>query len=253
VALLRSGSSLTGQGFVFLINDLTEVVRLEEARRAEARRRQQMRRLFGRYLAPRVVEQLLLNPDDVQLGGARQEVTILFADLRGYTTLSEHQEPEEVVTILNQYLTLATHEIFTELGTLDKFLGDGMMAIFNAPVELPQHERAAIRAGLRMQERLRQMVEDSGGALTTGYGVGINTGPAIVGNIGTPELMNYTAIGDAVNVAARLQAEAGIGDVLISDATYERVRDDFEVEELGARQVKGRSRPVLVYRVVGVR
>ncbi|CAN5821110.1 hypothetical protein BH23CHL2_BH23CHL2_26950 [soil metagenome] len=253
VALLRAGSTPTSQGFVFLVNDLTEVVRLEEARRAEARRRQQIRRLFGRYLAPRVVEHLLMNPDDVQLGGARQEVTILFADLRGYTTLSEHQEPEEVVTILNQYLTLATREILTELGTLDKFLGDGMMAIFNAPVELPQHERAAIRAGLRMQQRIRQMAEESNGILTTGYGVGINTGTAIVGNIGTPELMNYTAIGDAVNVAARLQADAQVGDVLISDATYERVRDDFKVEELGPRQVKGRSQPVLVYRVVGTR
>ncbi len=253
VALLREGSRPAMQGFVFLINDLTEVVQLEEARRAEVRRRRQVRQVFGRYLAPRVVEQLLANPDDVQLGGARQEVTILFADLRGYTSMSEHRQPEEVVALLNQYLTLATREIFAELGTLDKFLGDGMMAIFNAPVELPQHELAAIRAGLRMQQRLREQVADSGGTLTTGYGVGINTGAAIVGNIGTPELMNYTAIGDAVNVAARLQSEAQIGDVLISDATYERVAGRVEVEELGTRQVKGRSQPVLVYRVLGTR
>ncbi len=254
VALLRLGAeSSARQGFVFLINDLTEVVRLEEARRVEARRRQQIRQLFGRYLAPRVVEQLLVNPDDVQLGGTRQEVTIVFADLRGFTTLSEHREPEEVVTILNQYLALATREIFAELGTLDKFLGDGVMAIFNAPVELPEHEVAAIRAGLRMQRRLRRMIEDSAGELSIGFGVGINSGPAIVGNIGTPELMNYTAIGDAVNVAARLQADAKLGEVLISDATYERVRDMFEVEELGPRMVKGRSQPVLAYRVIGAR
>ena len=254
VTLLRDGSIRgLGQGFVFLINDLTEVVQLEEARRAEVRRRRQIRQAFGRYLAPRIVEQLLANPDDVQLGGVRQEVTILFADLRGYTSMSEHQQPEEVVTILNQYLTLATREILAELGTLDKFLGDGMMAIFNAPVELPGHELAAIRAGLQMQERLRRLVEDSDGALTTGFGVGVNTGHAIVGNIGTPELMNYTAIGDAVNVAARLESEAPVGDVLISDSTYERVRDEVEVEELGARQIKGRSQPVLVYRVVGTR
>lgn len=253
VALLREGATPSMQGFVFLINDLTEVVQLEESRRAEVRRRRQVRQVFGRYLAPRVVEQLLANPDDVQLGGARQDVTILFADLRGYTSMSEHRQPEEVVALLNQYLTLATREIIDELGTLDKFLGDGMMAIFNAPVELPQHEMAAIRAGLKMQQRLREMVADSGGTLTTGYGVGINSGEAIVGNIGTPELMNYTAIGDAVNVAARLQSEARIGDVLISDATYARVGDRVEVEELGSRQVKGRSQPVLVYRVLGTR
>ncbi len=253
VTLLREGAMPSMQGFVFLINDLTEIVELEEARRAEVRRRRQIRQVFGRYLAPRIVEQLLANPDNVQLGGARQEVTILFADLRGYTTMSENRQPEEVVTILNQYLTLATREIFAELGTLDKFLGDGMMAIFNAPVEVPQHELAAIRAGLRLQERLRKMIDDSDGVLTTGFGVGINTGAAIVGNIGTPELMNYTAIGDAVNVAARLQSEAQIGDVLISGETYSRVRDRVEVEELGPRQVKGRSQPVLVYRVVGTR
>ena len=254
VTLLRDGSIQgLGQGFVFLINDLTEVVELEEARRAEVRRRRQIRQAFGRYLAPRIVEQLLANPDDVQLGGVRQEVTILFADLRGYTTMSEHEQPEEIVTILNQYLTLATREILAELGTLDKFLGDGMMAIFNAPVELPGHELAAIRAGLQMQERLRQLIEDSDGALTTGFGVGVNTGHAIVGNIGTPELMNYTAIGDAVNIAARLQSEAPVGDVLISEATYERVRYEVEVEELGPRLFKGRSQPVLVYRVVGTR
>ncbi len=254
VALLRlGGDDSASQGFVFLINDLTEIVRLEEARRAEARRRQQIRQLFGRYLAPRVVEQLLINPDDVQLGGTRQEVTIFFADLRGYTTLSEYREPEEVVTILNRYLALATREILAELGTLDKFLGDGVMAIFNAPVDLPDHEAAAIRAGLRMQRRLRRMNEEPGDGLAIGFGVGINTGPAIVGNIGTAELMNYTAIGDAVNVAARLQADAQLGDVLISDATYERVRDQFDVEEMGSRLVKGRSQPVLVYRVAGAR
>ncbi|MGH6915356.1 MAG: adenylate/guanylate cyclase domain-containing protein, partial [Geminicoccales bacterium] len=195
----------------------------------------------------------LVNPDDVQLGGARQEVTILFADLRGFTTLAEHREPEEVVTILNRYLALATREIFAELGTLDKFLGDGVMAIFNAPVELPDHETAAIRAGLRMQRQLRRMVEDAEDGLSIGFGVGINTGPAIVGNIGTSELMNYTAIGDAVNVSARLQAEARLGEVLISESTYRRVEDRFSVEELGPRQVKGRSQPVLVYRVVGTK
>lgn len=254
VATLRGGGEPPeNQGFVYLLNDLTEVVRLEEARRAEARRRQQIRQLFGRYLAPRVVEQLLENPDDVQLGGTRQEVTILFADLRGFTTLAEQREPEEVVAILNRYLALATREIFAELGTLDKFLGDGVMAMFNAPVEQADHEAAAIRAGLRMQRRLREMIADARGEPAIGFGVGINTGPAIVGNIGTPELMNYTAIGDAVNVAARLQADARLGDVLISDATYARVSERFEVEALGPRQVKGRSQPVLVYRVVGAR
>lgn len=260
VAVLRPGTdsgagrdrhATAREGFVFLINDLTEIVLLEEARRAEAKRRQQIRTLFGRYLAPRVVDQLLQSPDDVQLGGTRQEVTILFADLRGFTTLAEPREPEEVVAILNRFLALATRHIFGEMGTLDKFLGDGVMAMFNAPVLQRDHETAAIRAALAMQAELARTVTEYGARI--GFGIGINTGPAIVGNIGTSELMNYTAIGDAVNVAARLQAEAGLGEVLISGSTYHRVRDKVIVEELGPRQVKGRSQPVMIYSVLGLK
>lgn len=252
VAILRpTEGDATQEGFVLLVNDRTGMVLLEEARQAEAQRRQEVSDLFGRYMAPRIVDQILKDPDTVRLGGARQDVTILFADIRGFTAISEQRPPEEIVAILNRYLALATREILAELGTLDKFLGDGLMAIFNAPVPVPNHEAAAIQAALSMQANLASMPERF--PAQVGYGIGIHTGEAIVGNIGTAELMNYTAIGDAVNVASRLQSEAHPGQVLISDSTYRRVAGRFEVEHLGERPVKGRTQPVTMYRVLGTK
>lgn len=249
VAILRTDSGDPGgEGFVITINDRTAMVLLEEAREAESRRRQVVSDLFGRYLAPPVVDQLLQAPESVRLGGTRQEVTILFADIRGFTTAAELQTPEETVSLLNHYLSLATSEILAELGTLDKFLGDGLMAIFNAPVEVTNHEAAAIRAALAMQQALASAGDRFASAV--GFGIGIHTGEAVVGNIGTPELMNYTAVGDTVNVANRLQSEALLGEVLISDTTWQKVAGQFDTEYLGPRPVKGRSQLVGIHRVI---
>ncbi len=249
VAILRpDAGDPGGEGFVITINDRTQMVLLEEAREAESRRRKAVSDLFGRYLAPPVVDQLLRSPESVRLGGTRREVTILFADIRGFTAVAEHQTPEETVSLLNRYLSLATSEILTELGTLDKYLGDGLMAIFNAPVEVTNHEAAAIRAAIAMQRALASATNQSSSAV--GFGIGIHTGEAVVGNIGTPELMNYTAVGDTVNVANRLQSEALLGEVLISDTTWQRVAGQFPTEYLGQRPVKGRTQLVGIHRVL---
>ncbi|MDQ3547843.1 MAG: GAF domain-containing protein, partial [Chloroflexota bacterium] len=218
------------EGTVFILNDRTDVVLLEEARRTEGAERDRMRDLFRRYLAPSVAERLLNSPEAVQLGGSREDVTILFADVRGFSGFSERHTPEEVVAMLNHYLALATHEIFNELGTLDKFLGDGVMAIFGAPVPVPNHEMAAVRAALAMRASLDRLRNDTG--VRVGFGIGLNAGAAVVGNIGTAQLMNYTAIGDVVNVAARLQSEARSGEILISQMVLERVKDAVVYEEL---------------------
>lgn len=239
------------EGFVFLLDDRTEIVLIEEARRAERADRSRLRDLFSHYVAPAVVDQLLNAPDSAQLGGARRDVTILFADVRGFTGFSEKHRPEDVVALLNRYLALATSEILNQLGTLDKFLGDGVMAIFGAPMPLECHELAAMRAALAMRSRLDQLRKETG--VRVGFGIGLNSGTAIVGNIGTPELLNYTAIGDVVNVAARLQAEARSGEILISEATLERVAGRVACEDLGALYVKGRAVPVNTYKVIGMR
>jgi len=238
------------RGVVFIINDRTDMVLMEEARRNEAAAQERMRELFTRYLAPSVAEQLLHAPDAMQLGGARKEVTILFADVRGFTGFSEHRQPEEVVAMLNRYLTLATSEIFEQLGTLDKFLGDGVMAIFGAPLALPNHALAALRAAMAMQSHIDDLRRDTG--VRVGFGIGLNSGPAIVGNIGSERFMNYTVIGDVVNVSARLQAEARAGEILISDATLKLVADKVRVEELGSIYVKGRAVPITTYKVLQI-
>lgn len=239
------------EGTVFILNDRTDVVLLEEARRAESAERERMRELFRRYLAPSVAERLLNSPEAVKLGGSRQDVTILFADVRGFSGFSERHTPEEVVAMLNHYLALATQEIFNELGTLDKFIGDGVMAIFGAPVPVPDAEMAAIRAALAMRSSLDRLRNDTG--VRVGFGIGLNAGPAIVGNIGTAQLMNYTAIGDVVNVAARLQSEARSGEILISEHALERVRESVIYEELSDIYVKGRSVPVTTFKLLGMR
>jgi|GEM_PF-504881 len=239
------------EGTVFILNDRTDVVLLEEARRNESAERERMRELFRRYLAPSVAERVLNSPDAVQLGGSRQDVSILFADVRGFSGFSERHTPEEVVAMLNHYLALATQEIFNELGTLDKFIGDGVMAIFGAPVPVPNHEMAAVRAALAMRASLDRLRNDTG--VRVGFGIGLNAGQAVVGNIGTAQLMNYTAIGDVVNVAARLQSEARSGEILISDAVLERVREFVIFEELSDIYVKGRSEPVTTYKLLGMR
>lgn len=238
-------------GFVFVLNDRTDIVLMEEARQKERQEQKRVRDLFSRYLAPSVVERLLSTPEAVELGGTRHDVTILFADVRGFTGYSEQHQAEKVVEVLNQYLELATSEIFEQLGTLDKFLGDGVMAIFGAPVEVPNHELAAVRAASAMTARLERLRAESG--IEVGFGIGLHSGQAIVGNIGTPQLMSYTAIGDVVNVAARLETEARSGEILVSGDTYERIAEYVEVEELGSLYVKGRMKPVRTFKVLKIR
>ena len=192
-------------------------------------------------------EQLLEDPESVQLGGTRREVTVLFADIRGFTGISERFPPEVVTD--PQLLPCLCHRDYSRLQRdLDKFLGDGVMAFFNAPLPMENHPLAAVRAALQMQERLRQLTAPGGARIA--FGVGINSGEGIVGNIGTSELMNYTIIGDVVNVAARLQGEARAGEVLLSGTTYEQVADQVEVEELGSMHVKGHTQPVPIFKVI---
>ena len=233
---------------MLVIDDVTQQRMMAEAREREENEKERIKAVFGRYLAPAVVEQLMADPASVQLGGKRCEVSVMFADMRGFTGISERHAPEEVVKILNSYLACATEIILKNGGTLDKFLGDGVMAFFNAPLPQEGHVLAAVRAATQMQARLRELLGPSGDRIS--FGVGINTGEGIVGNIGTAELMNYTIIGDVVNVAARLQGEARAGEVLLSGGAYEQIAELVEVEELGAVHVKGRAQPVPIFKVV---
>ena len=218
------------QGITIVVDDLTE-----------KRRLQAMREMFRRYVAPAVVDRLEDHPDQLKLGGKRQEITILFADIRGFTSLSEQLPPEKLVDILNGYLALAADAILQEEGTLDKFMGDAVMGIFNAPLPQSDHPLRAARAALAMRAAVMRLHRRLPEGLRLHYGIGIHTGEAVVGNIGTEQQMNYTAIGDAVNLAKRLQEWAGGGQVILSAQTYARIRQQITANPIMPFHVKGRE------------
>ncbi|CAG0944406.1 partial Adenylate cyclase 2, partial [Anaerolineae bacterium] len=232
IASLKDGNG-NPQGVTIVVDDVTEQRRLEATRD-----------MFRRYVAPAVVDRLPSNPDQLELGGHRQEITILFADIRGFTKFSEALPPEELVGILNQYLAIAADAILAQEGMLDKFMGDAVMGIFNAPLPQDDHPLRATRAALAMRAAVACLHERLPKEMRLQYGIGIHTGDAVIGNIGTQQQMNFTAIGDAVNVAKRLQENAAGGHILLSQATYAYIRKQVRAKRLAALRVKGRGAAV---------
>lgn len=219
----------------------------------EGREKRAIKRLFGRYVSRDVYQQLVDNPALARLGGERREMTVLFSDIRGFTTVSEQSQPEAIVHLLNEYLTEMVAIVFRHHGTVDKFIGDAVMALFSAPIEDPDHANHAVDAALEMIGALRLLNERwaARGRPKIDIGIGINTGPMIAGNIGSEQIMSYTVIGDAVNLASRLESlnkEYGTR-IIISDATRSRLTKAFSLRPLGDVVVKGKSQPVAVFEV----
>ncbi len=218
-------------------------------------KRRKVMNAFKKYVAPEVVEEISKKGDfTIKLGGENRDIAVLFVDIRGFTTMSEALEPEQVVAILNNYLNLTTNAIFRNKGTLDKFVGDAAMAVFNSPFDLEDYTFKAVCAAMDIVDGAKALEEKlmKEFGRSVGFGVGVNCGPAVVGNIGCEFRMDFTAIGDTVNTAARLEANAKRGQVLISDTVYERVKDRIEVEEVGEIPLKGKSKGVFVYSVTKV-
>ncbi len=213
--------------------------------------KQQIRGTFERFVAPSVVEKALANPEDLKLGGVRQEVTILFADIRGYTAWSEKEPPEKVVEMLNDYLSLAAELVMSWEGTLDKFFGDGLMAIFNAPKRQENHVHLATDTALALLRAAEELNERKGYGLS--YSVGIHVGEAVVGYIGTRRAMNYTAIGDVVNLAKRLQEQAAPGQILAEQVVVDRLKGHIDAKKLGDLKMRNRKQPARVYAVNGLK
>ena len=221
----------------------------------ELSERKRVTNIFSRYVAPQVVTQILEDGEEgLKLGGSRKEVTIIFVDIRGFTTLSESVEPEEIVAILNEYLDLTANCIFEYGGTLDKFIGDATMAIFNAPLPLDDHEMQAVKTAWAMKqgaiELEKQLQERFGKSVQ--FGIGIHTGAAVVGNIGSKTRMDYTAIGDTVNTAARLESNSKPGQIILSEQVYEKVKDRIYAKSLGVIQVKGKVNGISIYELEGL-
>lgn len=230
--------------------------RVIEGYLAEILRRRKVVNVFKQYVAPQIVEKISKDTDfELVLGGENRHIAVLFVDIRGFTTMSESLKPEEVVEILNEYLSLTTKSIFDNEGTLDKFVGDATMAVFNAPFALEDYIFKAVCAAWDMKagsDAIAEKFEKRFGK-SVAFGIGVNCGEAVVGNIGCEFRMDYTAIGDTVNTAARLESNAKRGQILISEAVYEAVKDRVEVTPIGEIPLKGKSKGVFVYQVDEVR
>jgi len=233
-------------GIALVIDDRTELKRSE----AQAK---QVRRIFERYVHPNVVQQLIKDPMALNLGGETKEISVVFADIRGYTRLSESMAPEEMMNLLNSYLGIMVEEIWHQEGTLTAFIGDALMAIFNAPLLQEDHALRAVRAAWNMRRAVQKYQQDHPQEIPLAFGFGVNTGLGVVGNLGsTGRLQNYTAIGDVVNVAARLQSNASDNNILLNHATFLQVRQYVMASHLAALQVKNKSAPLEVWSLLGL-
>ncbi|NDJ87394.1 MAG: response regulator [Chloroflexi bacterium] len=216
------------------------------------KQREQVRRIFERFVSPDVVRALMQNPEAAQLGGALREVTVFFADLEGFTTLSEQTDPSTMISIINEYHGLVVAYIKENGGTVDKFTGDGVMAIFNAPLEYDDHALRAVTAACQIKEAMPAFHRHLQPEYRLMVNFGIHTGEAVVGNVGTKDVMNYTAIGDAVNLAQRLQELSARGVITISKSTFDLVGDYIEAFPNGLRRIRGREEMVHTYQVNGL-
>ncbi len=210
---------------------------------------------FSKYVTKSVVDRILQHRDGLKLGGEKKVVTVFFSDIRGFTPMSEVLSAEEVVQLLNEYFTAMTAIIFKYEGTLDKFMGDAIMAVYGAPIEMPDHAERAVLAAIEMSRKMTELQAKwkMEGKREVNIGIGINTGEVVVGNIGSNERMEYTAIGDNVNLTQRLESVAEKGQILISASTYEKVKHKVDVVMLDPIKVKGKTDKVVAYSVQGLK
>ncbi len=217
----------------------------------EEGKRRRIQKAFGYYLAPSLVDRMVESAEDLQLGGEKRDVTIMFADLSGFTALSGLVGPEELVSRTNAYLTLITDEVEATGGYVDKFIGDAVMAIWNAPVVVDDHAGRAVAAAIRISESIAQQKAAATAAGEHGFAVkiGVNSGDAVVGNVGSEKRFNYTAVGEAVNIAARLEGLPGVYDcwIILGASTAERVGERYKLRELDMVAVKGKSEPLRIF------
>ena len=223
----------------------------------EAREKKFIKDTFGRYVSPQIVKQLLSKPELVKLGGSKVDVTVLFSDIRSFTTLSEGMDPQELVNFLNEYLSEMTRIIFKYDGVVDKYIGDAIMAFWGAPIKDEKHPHNACNAALEMLERLKILNEKwkKEGKPEIRIGIGINSGVVTVGNMGSDVRFDYTVMGDNVNLASRLE---GINkqygtSIVISEYTRDRIKDQFVTRKLDKVAVKGKKKPVEIYELIGLR
>lgn len=228
------------QGVAIVLNDLTERKKLEA-----------QRRLFERMVSPAVIEQL--DPNSLQLGGKCVDITVLFADIRGFTTYSEKTAPEKLVSTLNRYLAAMAEAVLMQEGAIDKFMGDAIMAWFNAPMPQPDHALRAVKTALAIRASIENLYKELPQDAHLAFGVGIHYGDAVLGLIGTEKRLEYTAISDSVNTAKRIQENSANNQILISKDAYERVKKEVNAKPHAEMTVKGKAHPLKVFEVLGLK
>ncbi|MCX5852409.1 MAG: adenylate/guanylate cyclase domain-containing protein [Deltaproteobacteria bacterium] len=221
----------------------------------EEREKKKIRGAFQYYLTASVITEILKDPSKLKLGGDKKDLSVLFSDIRGFTSISEKMTPEELVHLLNEYLTAMTDVVFKYDGLLDKYMGDAIMAVFGAPLDQPDHPMRACTTALVMMEELRKLQKKwaGEGKPVLNIGVGVNTGDMVVGNMGSQMRFDYTVMGDSVNLGSRLEGinkEYGT-NIVISEYTHERVKDELRCRELDSVRVKGKALPVKIYELLG--
>jgi PAS domain S-box-containing protein len=228
------------QGVAIVLDDMTERKKLEA-----------QRGLLQRMVSPAVLDQI--DPNSLQIGGKKVDITILFADIRGFTAYSEQHTPEELVAVLNRYLAAAAEAVLANEGTVDKFLGDAVMAWYNAPLPQPDHTLRAVKSALAIRAAVAALHAEMPIETHLDFGVGIHYGEAVLGWIGTEKRLEYTAISDSVNTTKRIQENCPKNQILISRDAYERVKDEIEAKPFVPLTVKGKTQPLEVYEVLGLK
>ena len=214
-----------------------------------------VKELFGRYISPQIAREILSRADtgELRLGGEQREVSVLFADIRNFTQISEQLPPEAIVKMLNTYLSAVTDAVVQHAGIVNKFGGDNIMAVWNAPQSQPEHALLAVKAAWEAQQKVAELQQSDSRLLPVQFGIGINTGIALAGNIGSVGRTEYTVIGDSINIASRICSNAPGGEVWIGAETYNQTKDYIETEELKSQSFKGKAAPIIVYRVTAWR
>jgi len=214
-----------------------------------------VKELFGRYISPQIAKEIVSRADagELRLGGEQREVSVLFADIRNFTTISEQLSPEATVKMLNTYLSAVADAVVQHGGIVNKFAGDSIMAVWNAPQFQTEHALLAVEAAWEAQQKVAELQQSDSRLLPVQFGIGINTGIALAGNIGSVGRTEYTVIGDSINTASRICSSAPGGEIWIGAETYNQTKDHVETEELGSQSLKGKAAPIMVYRVTAWR
>jgi len=244
------------EGLTLLFTNQTREKELKQTVQTVTEERRVIKDMFCRYMSQEVMESLLETPDNIKLGGDKKIATVFFADIRGYTSFSEGREPEAIVEILNEYFSEAVEHVIQYKGYIDKFIGDCIMAVWGVPM-MPEKDDAfnAVSCALAIQDKVRSSKRKffKKVASRLRIGIGINSGPLVAGNLGNMQRMDYSVIGDTVNLAARLESFAGPDEIIISHATRNQLGEKFRYEERPSVRVKGRERPIQIYNVVGTK